>query len=135
MCETRLSEGVIPNDKPTVPIAETVSKMQAPIGSPSAMLITAAPIIDRIRYINKSVAAFLIVSSSILLPNSCALFFLRKTEKAPEKRTAIVVVFMPPAVDPGDPPISIKTISSTLPVPDREEKDAVLKPAVLGVIA
>ena len=41
---------------------------------------------------------------------------------------------MPPAVDPGDPPISIKTISSMLPVPDREDKEAVLKPAVLGVI-
>ena len=77
----------------------------------------------------------MIVPSSILLPNSCALFFLRNTEKAPEKRTAIVVVFMPPAVDPGDPPISINTISSILPVPDKEEKDVVLKPAVLGVIA
>ena len=94
-----------------------------------------AQIIGNVTYINMTVVAFRIVHSSILLLNSCVFFFLRKTEKTLASRTAKVVVFMPPAVDPGDPPISISTISSIDPAPDSEEKDAVLKPAVRGVIA
>ena len=99
------------------------------------MLITAAPIIGRVRYIMKSVAAFLIVLSSILLPNRWTLFFLKNTEEIFADRTASVVVFIPPAVDPGEPPTSIRAIISMLPAPDREEREAVLNPAVLGVIA
>ena len=48
-------------------------------------------------------------------------------------RTAIVVVFIPPAVEPGEPPISIKIILRSFPESLKEAKSAVLKPAVLVV--
>ena len=48
-------------------------------------------------------------------------------------RTARVVIFMPPAVEPGAPPISISTIITALEAPCMPAKSAVLKPAVLGV--
>ena len=126
---------MIPFDSPTVPIADAVSNKQVPTGIFSTILITAAAIAGRVRYIMKSVAACLTILSSILLPNSCTLFFLRNTEEAFAASTARVVVFIPPAVDPGDPPISINAIMSMVPAPDRDERDAVLKPAVLGVTA
>ena len=50
------------------------------------------------------------------------------------KRMAMVVVFIPPAVDPGEPPISIKIIAIVLPGSDICEKSAVLNPAVLVVM-
>lgn len=87
-CEKAPREGVIPNDKPTVPIADTASKRQTSTGSLSAMLITTAPSAGSVRYIMKIVTALLTVLSSTLLPNSCTLFFLRKTETAFAKRTA-----------------------------------------------
>ena len=48
-----------------------------------------------------------------------------------EKITAMVVVFIPPAVDPGEPPMSIKTIMSIWPASVIFVRSAVLKPAVL----
>ena len=54
-------------------------------------------------------------------------------EKAEENRTAIVVVFIPPAVDPGEPPINIRIIIRYNPVSLIAVRFIVLKPAVLGV--
>ena len=48
-------------------------------------------------------------------------------------RTAKVVVFIPPAVDPGEPPISIKRIIMPCDELDIADKFIVLKPAVLVV--
>ena len=42
---------------------------------------------------------------------------------------------MPPAVEPGEPPINIKTIIMTRPTPVTAAMSAVLKPAVRGVTA
>ena len=50
-------------------------------------------------------------------------------------RTPTVVVFIPPAVDPGDPPISIRIIMINCPLWLITVKSAVLNPAVLGVTA
>ena len=47
--------------------------------------------------------------------------------------TAIVVVFRPPAVEPGLPPISIRISESNVPESERFERSIVLKPAVLVV--
>lgn len=49
--------------------------------------------------------------------------------------TARVVVFIPPAVEPGEPPTSIKTITIPSPSFVIMVRSAVLKPAVLGVTA
>ena len=45
----------------------------------------------------------------------------------------MVVVFIPPAVEPGEPPISIRMIISISPVSVSRVRSAVLNPAVLGV--
>ena len=50
-------------------------------------------------------------------------------------KTARVVVFIPPAVEPGEPPISIRKIMMALEDSVIAVKSAVLKPAVLGVTA
>ena len=69
-----------------------------------------APERKRTIYISKIAAAFLIVASSMRLPKHSMLSFLLKTETAENSKTAIVVVFIPPAVEPGEPPISINII-------------------------
>ncbi len=48
---------------------------------------------------------------------------------------ARVVVLIPPAVDPGDPPINIYIIVITFPDPDIAVVEILLNPAVLGVTA
>ena len=48
--------------------------------------------------------------------------------------TARVTVLMPPAVDPGDPPISISRIRASRLEPAMEAISTVLKPAVRAVI-
>ena len=125
--------GVIPSDKPTVPIAEAVSNKQVSMGKSSSQLIAIPPAKNRVRYINKITAAFLIVSSVILLPKHSESYFLLNTAINVMKSTAIVVVFIPPAVEPGEPPISINRISIVFPLSLKSDKSTVLNPAVLGV--
>ena len=60
-------------------------------------------------------------------------FFLRQTENAFKIRTASVVVFIPPAVEPGEPPTSISRIIIALEDSVMAVRSAVLNPAVLGV--
>lgn len=56
----------------------------------------------------------------------------RNTAMALAKSTATVVVFMPPAVDPGEPPMSMSTMVTARARPLSEVRSAVLKPAVPG---
>ena len=56
------------------------------------------------------VAAFFITWYSSLLPKAPAFSWLRNVAIAFNKRTVNVVVFIPPAVEPGEPPISINNI-------------------------
>ena len=46
-----------------------------------------------------------------------------------------MVVFIPPAVEPGLPPMSIRTIRVIFPASDIAASSTVLAPAVLGVTA
>ena len=57
--------------------------------------------------------AFLTEVSDMERPNSEGLFLLRIVENAEQKRTAIVTVFIPPAVPTGEPPMSIKNTDTT----------------------
>ena len=101
------SVGVIPNDNPTVAMAEDVSKRQVKNGRSSIVLKAKAPPNERHRYKKNMAPAAFTASSITLLPKHWASPFLLNTAKAESTRTAIVVVFIPPAVDPGDPPTSI----------------------------
>ena len=57
-------------------------------------------------------------ASAIPLPKALGWPVLEKTLKEAARITKIVVIFMPPAVDPGLPPISIRTMVMALPEPD-----------------
>ena len=127
--------GVIPSVRPTVPIAEAVSNRQTSRGRFSIRLMINPPNMNKVRYIIRMVAAFRIVSSSTRRPKKWVCSLRRKTEIAVERRTAIVVVFIPPAVDPGEPPISIRMIMMAMPTSLSWVKSMVLNPAVLGVTA
>ena len=83
--------------------------------------------------INIAEAAFTVPSSTLRFISSALSFFLN-TEKAEENKTAIVVVFIPPAVEPGEPPINIRIIIKHHPVSLIAVIFTVLNPAVLGVI-
>ena len=97
--------------------------------------MTAPPSKNSTIYRRQIAEACLTVSSAILRLNICAFSFLRKTEVAEANRTASVVFFIPPAVDPGEPPTSIKKIISKSPTSLIRPRFVVLKPAVLGVTA
>ena len=60
---------------------------------------------------------------------------LRNTAAEESTSTAKVVVFIPPAVEPGEPPISIRNISVRCAAPLISLRFTVLNPAVLGVTA
>lgn len=107
-------EVVIPVERPTVPIAEAVSKRHSVKGRPSTKLMVTPLVKKRKRYIKTSAEAFFIISLSILLLNTVTSSFLLKTDTDIARRTPIVVVFKPPAVEPVEPPISIRTIITAM---------------------
>ena len=129
-----LKLGVIPSESPTVPIAEAVSNMAERTGTFSTLLIIIPLVRNNVMYISEIVAALRTVSVPILLPKKWVSSFFLKTENAEENSTAIVVVFMPPAVDPGEPPINIRIMVNTRPASLKAARFTVLKPAVLGVM-
>ena len=125
--------GVIPSVSPTVPTAEAVSNRQVSIGSPSVRMITNAPKKNSTRYMSRIVDAFLTTASSIRRPKKWVCSFRQNVEIAVAERTAMVVVFIPPAVEPGLPPISMSKMMIYCPVSFMDVKSIVLNPAVLGV--
>ena len=56
-------------------------------------------------------------------------------ETASSKSTSMVVVFAPPAVEPGLPPVSMSRTVSRLPAGESSPVGTVSKPAVRGVTA
>ena len=58
-------------------------------------------------------------SCVILRLNTAGAFSRLNTEIMVKNRIATVVIFMPPAVEPGAPPISIRIIVITMPVPEK----------------
>ena len=72
---------------------------------------------------------------SILRPNPLHSSSPPNTLAHVARITKMVVTFMPPAVEPGAPPISIRMTVTACPVPLIWVRSVVLKPAVLGVTA
>ena len=129
------SAGVVPSDKPTVPIADAVSNRHVVRGSSSIILIAIPPDMNIDVYSKKIVAALFTASSDTDLPKNCGCSFFLNTDIAFLNRTATVVTFIPPAVEPGAPPISISIISIPSPASLNVFSGTVLNPAVLGVTA
>ena len=120
----------MPSDSPTVPIAELVSNRQVSSGRSSTLLIMTPLVKNNTRYINKTAPALRTASSDILLLKHCTSFLRLNTVIAESNRTAKVVVFIPPAVEPGEPPISIRMIIMAVPDSSIAARSVVLKPAV-----
>ncbi len=59
----------------------------------------------------------------------------RRNIKEPRlsSRAKVVVVLIPPPVDPGEAPMNISSIAKSKPAWEKEEISTVLKPAVLVV--
>ena len=94
------------------------------------MLSVMAHRIPRLVYMKRIAIAVATISGIMRRLNISGLSFLAKTAVAQEIRTARVVVLIPPAVDPGLPPTSMRRIIRNWPDSRMEERSAVLKPAV-----
>ena len=88
-----------------------------------------------IKLSKKTVLAFLMASSSNLRLKIEVLCRLVIPDHRLTKRMNIVVVLIPPAVEPGEPPINICIIVSTFDALVRLAVSTVLNPAVLAVVA
>ena len=77
--------------------------------------------------------AFFSDALEIQRPNRVALLLLRIVANAEQARTAIVTVFIPPAVPTGEPPISIKIIDTAVEAFVKFSCGTEAKPAVLVV--
>ena len=100
------------------------------------MLVAISSIVDAeqiIRNVTATATAFFTDPSEIRRPNKVALFLLRIVANAEQMRTAMVTVFIPPAVPTGEPPISIKIIDAAAEALVRFSCGIVAKPAVLVV--
>ena len=72
-------------------------------------------------------------SNEMQRPNTVALFLLRIVARAEQNRTAMVTVFIPPAVPTGEPPIIISTSEIAEDALVKFSCGTVAKPAVLVV--
>ena len=129
-----MSSRVIPVVIPTVPIADETSKIISEmLSSGWSAQIRTMPIRASVRFVNATELALWIASFSRRLPKiplDCLRVIPLKVEIA---ITARVVVFIPPAVEPGEPPINIRITVSILLAGERAAVSVVLKPAVLAV--
>ena len=83
--------------------------------------------------VTATATAFLTDASEIRRPKTVALFLFLMVAKAEQIRTAMVTVFIPPAVPTGEPPISIKIIDTAAEAFVRFSCGTEAKPAVLVV--
>ena len=92
---------VMPVDMPTVATAEVVSNMTSATGKPSAAHMITEETSSNERLVTNTAVAFSSISAPMRLPNIPKLLFFRMYENPKSKRVMKVVVFMPPAVEPG----------------------------------
>ena len=88
-----------------------------------------------INEIHKIAKAREVDSDEILLPNNWILLFPLATAKIFSVANAKVLVFIPPAVEAGEPPIHIKKMINKSEGTFIWVKSTALNPAVLGVTA
>ena len=79
------------------------------------------------------VAAWRTASASKRRPKKWPSSRRRNTATMLASSTARVVVFIPPAVEPGEPPMSMSRIMTAWDTPPMAARSAVLNPAVRGV--
>ena len=100
------------------------------------MLVAINSIVDAehiARNVTATATAFFTDPSEIRRLNKVALFLFPMVANAEQIRTAMVTVFIPPAVPTGEPPISIKIIDTAAEAFVKFSCGIVAKPAVLVV--
>ena len=100
--------GVIPVVRPTVPRAEAVSKPALRKGTESAMEMTIAPHSHSISISKKRVTASMARRAGRVRTRKVIRSRPRRLVKSTINSAHTVTVFMPPAVEPEEPPMSIK---------------------------
>ena len=86
-----------------------------------------------IRNVTATATAFFTDASEMRRPNKVGLYVFLMVANAEQIRTAMVTVFIPPAVPTGEPPISIKIIDTAAEAFVRFSCGTEAKPAVLVV--
>ena len=130
--ETGLRDGVRPSVKPTVQKADAHSKIAEMNGTSSMTDIVNEQINMRVSDKNTSAKARSTVSCEILRFITIASFLPQRTETVAKKRTAMVFVLIPPAVEPEEPPMNMRITITIFEDSVIRERSIVLKPAVLG---
>ena len=124
---------MIPVVIPTVPIAENVSNRISENPSGCIAMIASDAVTASKRLIVRIVPARLTASFSSLRPKILIPYVCLILECTHKRRTTRVVVLMPPAVEPGLPPMNIRMMVSSLLPSVKAAVSVVLKPAVLAV--
>ena len=126
--------GVIPVDNPTVPKAETTSKSTcARLRLGSIMLIKKVFMHTRAMASDVITKALMILSVGIFLLKAVQLLLVERAYTL-LKIVKVVVVLIPPPVEPGEAPINISIISTKSPALVNVPRGYVLKPAVLAEV-
>ena len=86
-----------------------------------------------IRNVTATATAFFTAPSEIRRPSKVALFLFLMVANAEQIRTAMVTVFIPPAVPTGEPPIIIKIMDTAAEAFVKFSCGTEAKPAVLVV--
>ena len=100
------------------------------------MLVAINSIVDAehiVRNVTATATAFFTDASETQRPNKVAQFLFLMVANAEQISTAMVTVFIPPAVPTGEPPISIKIIDTAAEAFVKFSCGIVAKPAVLVV--
>ena len=95
-------------ERPTVAVALTVSYTASMTDMLLVAIKSTVEIVQIVRKVTTTATAFFTDSSEILRPKSVALLLFLIVARAEQARTAMVTVFMPPAVPTGEAPISIR---------------------------
>ena len=118
---------------PTVLMAEKVSNRASTPFKFWAQQIAIPAVTAREILIKNTEEAFWMAASSSLLPKIFAPWVLVSVDFKYTKSTTMVVTLIPPAVEPGAPPINIKTMVKSLLPSVIAPVSTELNPAVLGV--
>jgi hypothetical protein len=129
------SDGVNPSERPTVPYAETASKMILRTGAFSVMLSTVTATAIVMTENANITSARLRTKNGRRLLKIIILFCPVIIAITLDHKTPMVVVLTPPPVEPGDAPINISIIIIKIEGVLSNVKLIELNPAVLDVTA
>lgn len=127
---------VNPVDRPTVPIADVASNIMFSKAKLLCRSVIASSIVAANNTAEKTrvtVIALPTIAGFIERLNISTSFRLRMFAQAVIIITQSVTVLIPPAVEPGEPPMNIKIVIIILPAELIFPMSTVLKPAVLDV--